>query len=34
MFYRNGAGTSDNMTGNYFLTGVLVRYNNNLPNDN
>lgn len=30
---RRKIGGSDNMSGNLFVTGCTVRYNNNLPND-
>lgn len=33
MVRRNTTSTNQTMAGNVFLTGVTIRYNNNLPND-
>ena len=33
MVFRNTTSSNQSMTGNYFLTGVTIRYNGNAVND-
>lgn len=33
MVRRNTTSTSQSLSGNFFFTGILLRYNNSLPND-